>query len=156
MSGTLRDERRGTTRWDDADEREAARGMTDTAIFARYVTVMLRIGQADPESARVAIEARRDQVMSTLKDALRPGTTDSERMVALTELYLHATLEMLYLASRAEDRIVFAEAEMKAWAVARALDRAVDAALEGDRDTAVAAMMAAESVLGINLTSLEG
>ncbi len=128
--------------------------MSETAIFAKYVADMLRVGQADPEKARIAIQARGDQVMTGLRDALRPGAKDSERMIALIEMYMYTTLEMLYRAAISDDRIEFGEAEMKAWAVASALDRAADAVQEGDRDTAVAAMMAAETVLGIDLTSL--
>jgi hypothetical protein len=75
-------------------------------------------------------------------------------MVALIEMYMYTTLEMLFKAAVGDDRIEFGEAEMKAWAVAGALDRAADAVQAGDRDTAIAAMMAAEAVLGIDLTSL--
>ncbi len=130
------------------------RVVSETAIFARHVAAMLRVGQADPEKARVAIQARGDQVMAGLRDALRPGAKDSERMIALIEMYLYTTLEMLYRAGIGSDRLQFGEAEMKAWAVAGALDRAADAVQKGDRDTAVAAMMAAETVLGIDLASL--
>lgn len=134
-------------------EEVRGRGMSETAIFARYVAAMLRIGQADPDRARAAILARGDQVLAALRDALQPGARDSVRIVALIDMYLQTTLEMLYAASRSDDRLDFAEAEMKAWAVAGALDRAAQAAQSKDRDTVFAAMRAAESVLGINLSS---
>ncbi len=134
-------------------DRARGRGMSETAIFARYVAAMLRIGQADPDRARAAILARGDQVLAALRDALQPGARDSVRIVALIDMYLQTTLEMLYAASRSEDRLDFAEAEMKAWAVAGALDRAALAAQSKDRDTVFAAMRAAESVLGLNLAS---
>jgi len=128
--------------------------MSETAVFAKYVAAMLRMGQSDPDKARVAIQAQGDQVLAGLRHALRPSTRDSEKMVALIEMYLYTTLEMLVRATRSDDRIEFGEAEMKAWAVAGALDRAADAMLAEDRDTAVAAMVSAEAVLGIDLSSL--
>jgi hypothetical protein len=134
--------------------REARGGtrVSETAIFERYLESMLRICQVDADRARLLIRARGDQVMAALRDALQPGGRDSDRTIALIDLYLHTTLEMLYEAAQFEDRIGFAEAEMKAWAVVGALDRAADAVRAGDKDTMLAAMMAAESVLGINLS----
>lgn len=127
--------------------------MSETAVFTRYLESMLRVSQVNPEGARLAIRAREDQVMAALRDALRSGTRDSERTVALIDFYMHVTLQMLYDAAQIGDRLEFAEAEMKAWAVAGALDRAANAVEARDRDTVVAAMLAAESVLGINLSS---
>ncbi len=138
-------------------ERETERGiaaMSGAAVFTKYLESMLRVGQADPEKARLAIRAREDQVMAALRDALRAGSRDSQRTVALIDFYMHATLQMLYDAAQSTDRLEFAEAEMKAWTVAGALDRAADAVRDGDRDTMLAAITAAESVLGINLSTM--
>jgi len=127
--------------------------MGETAIFSECVAAMVRVGEVDPRRIRVAVQARSDQVAAALRDAMQPGTRYAKRLLALIDLYLQLTLEMLLDAARLGDRVDFAEAETKAWAVARALDRAAEALKAGDGDTVVAAMMAAESVLGIDITS---
>ncbi len=127
--------------------------MEETATFADCVATMLRLGEADPKRVSVAVRARGDQVAAALRDAMRPGTRYAQRLLALIDLYLQVTFEMLVDASRFGDRIDFAEAETKAWAVAGALDRAVEALRAGDGDTVLAAMMAAESLLGLDITS---
>ncbi len=125
----------------------------ETAIFSRCVASMLRTTQLDPQRVQVALRAQNDQVLAALRDALQPGASQAQRLLALVEVYMHATWEMLWQASRSPDRLEFAEAEIKAGAVARALDRAAEALKSGDDDMVVAAMMAAESVLGIHFTS---
>ncbi len=127
--------------------------MSDRAVFAESIYAMLRFAQADPERARVSLAARSDQVLAALRDSLQPGASDAQRIVALIDLYMQATFEMLFDAARTEDRIAFGEAEMKAWAVAGALDRGAEAAVNGDRETLFAAMRAAEAVLGLDLMS---
>jgi len=118
--------------------------------YAEWVSAMLRFAQADPEKVRIALSARGDQVRATLRDSLRPSAKDSERIVALVDLYMHATLKMLLLAARSEDRIVFAEAEMKAWAVAEALNQGTEAALAGDREALMASLGEVEAILRLN------
>jgi len=92
-------------------------------------------------------------VLAALRDSLLPSARDSQRIVALIDLYMQATFEMLFEAARSDDRIVFGEAEIKAWAVAGALDRGAEAALKGDRDALMASMRAAEAILGLDLMS---
>src|SRR6266511_5231892 len=129
-------------------------GMTSqNAVFVESVSAMLRFAQSDPEKARVALAARGDQVLAALRDSLLPAAKDSQRIVALIDLYMQATFEMLFEAARSDDRIVFGEAEIKAWAVAGALDRGAEGALKGDRDALMASMRAAEAILGLDLMS---
>jgi hypothetical protein len=126
---------------------------SQNAVFVESVSAMLRVAQSDPEKARVALAARGDQVLAALRDSLLPAAKDSQRIVALIDLYMQATFEMLFEAARSDDRIVFGEAEIKAWAVAGALDRGAEGALKGDRNALMASMRAAEAILGLDLMS---
>jgi hypothetical protein len=123
------------------------------AVFVESVSAMLRLAQSDPERARVAMVARGDQVLAALRDSMLPAAKDSERIVALIDLYVQATFEMLVEAARSDDRIEFGEAEIKAWAVAEALDRGAESAQIGDRDAMRASMRAAEAILGLDFMS---
>src|SRR5918994_2687347 len=126
------------------------RGMTNRGtVFADSVSAMLKLAQSDPEQARVALLARGDQVLAALRESLLPAAKESERVVALIDLYLQATFEMLFEAARSDDRIEFGEAEIKAWEVADVLDSGAEGARNGDRDALLASMRAAESILGI-------
>ncbi len=127
--------------------------MSQNAVFTESVSAMLRFAQAEPEKARIALAARGDQVLAALRDSLQPRAKDSQRIVALIDLYMQATFEMLFEAARAEDRLEFGEAEIKAWAVAGALDRGAEAALAGNREALMASMKAAEAILGLDLMS---
>jgi hypothetical protein len=118
-------------------------------VFADSVSAMLKLAQSDPEQARVALMARGDQVLAALRESLLPAAKESERVVALIDLYLQATFEMLFEAARSSDRIEFGEAEIKAWEVADVLDRGAEGAKNGDREALLASMRAAESILGI-------
>jgi hypothetical protein len=118
-------------------------------VFADSVSAMLKLAQSDPEQARVALMARGDQVLAALRESLLPAAKESERVVALIDLYLQATFELLFEAARSDDRIEFGEAEIKAWEVADVLDRGAEGARNGDRDALLASMRAAESILGI-------
>ena len=104
------------------------------AVFVESVSAMLKLAQSDPERARVALVARGDQVLAALRDSMLPEAKDSARIVALIDLYVQATFEMLLEAARSDDRIVFGEAEIKAWAVAEALDRGAEGARKRDRE----------------------
>jgi hypothetical protein len=66
---------------------------------------------------------------------------------------VQATFEMLLEAARSDDRIEFGEAEVKAWAVAEALDRGAEGARKGDRDAMTASMREAEAILGLDFMS---
>ena len=123
------------------------------AVFVGSVSAMLKLAQTDPERARVAMVARGDQVLAALRDSLLPAARESERIVALIDLYVQATFEMLVKAARSDDRIEFGEAEIKAWAVAEALDRGAEGAQIGDRDAMRASMRAAEAILGLDFMS---
>ena len=123
------------------------------AVFVESVSAMLKLAQTDPERARVAIVARGDQVLAALRDSLLPAARESERIVALIDLYVQATFEMLVKAARSDDRIEFGEAEIKAWAGAEALDRGAEGAQIGDRDAMRASMRAAEAILGLDFMS---
>lgn len=122
------------------------------AVFAESVSAMLKLAQSDPEQARVALVARGDQVLAALRDSTLPASKDSMRVVALIDLYVQATFEMLFEAARL-DRIEFGEAEFKAWAVAEALDRGAEAARNGDRDAMRGSMREAEGILGLDFMS---
>jgi hypothetical protein len=123
------------------------------AVFVESVSAMLKLAQSDPERARVALVARGDQVLAALRDSMMPAAKDSARIVALIDLYVQATFEMLLEAARSDDRIEFGEAEVKAWAVAEALDRGAEGARKRDRETMMASMRAAEAVLGLDFLS---
>jgi hypothetical protein len=123
------------------------------AVFVESVSAMLKLAQSDPERARVALVARGDQVLAGLRDSMLPAAKDSARIVALIDLYVQATFEMLLEAARSNDRIEFGEAEVKAWAVAEALDRGAEGARNRDRDTMMASMRAAETILGLDFMS---
>ncbi|HEX5903672.1 MAG TPA: hypothetical protein VF028_11270 [Actinomycetota bacterium] len=123
------------------------------AVFAESVSAMLRLAQCDPEQARVAIVARGDQVLAALRESTLPAAKDLQRIVALIDLYVQATFEMLFEAARSDDRIEFGEAEFKAWAVAEALDRGAEEARDGDRDAMTASMREAETILGLDFMS---
>src|SRR4249920_168932 len=123
------------------------------SVFVQSVSAMLKLAQSDPERARVALVARGDQVLAALRDSMLPAAKDSARIVALVDLYVQATFEMLLEAARSDDRIEFGEAEVKAWAVAEALDRGADGARKQDRDAMTAAMRAVEEILGLDFMS---
>ena len=123
------------------------------AVFVESVSAMMKLAQTDPERARVAMVARGDQVLAALRDSLLPAARESERIVALIDLYAQATFEMLVEAARSDDRIEFGEAEIKAWAVAEALDRGAEGAQIGDRQAMRASMRAAEAILGLDFMS---
>jgi hypothetical protein len=123
------------------------------AVFVESVSAMLKLAQTDPERARVAMVARGDQVLAALRDSMLPPATDSERIVALIDLYVQTTFEMLVEAARSDDRIEFGEAEIKAWAVAEALDRGAEGALKRDRGALINSMHAAEAILGLDFMS---
>ncbi len=123
------------------------------AVFVESVSAMLKLAQSDPERARVALVARGDQVLAALRNSMQPAAKDSVRIVALIDLYVQATFEMLLEAARSNDRIEFGEAEVKAWAVAEALDRGAEGARNRDRDAMMAAMRAAEAILGLDFMS---
>jgi hypothetical protein len=123
------------------------------AVFVKSVSAMLKLAQSDPERARVALVARGDQVLASLRDSMLPEAKDSARIVALIDLYVQATFEMLLEAARSDDRIEFGEAEVKAWAVAEALDRGADGARKHDRDAMTAAMRSVEEILGLDFMS---
>jgi hypothetical protein len=123
------------------------------AVFVESVSAMLKLAQSDPERARVALVARGDQVLAALRDSMLPEAKDSERIVALIDLYVQATFAMLLEAARSNDRIVFGEAEIKAWAVAEALDRGAEGARKRDRETMMTSMRVAEAILGLDFMS---
>jgi len=123
------------------------------AVFVESVSAMLKLAQSDPEKARVALVARGDQVLAALRDSMLPEAKDSERIVALIDLYVQATFAMLLEAARSNDRIVFGEAEIKAWAVAEALDRGAEGARKRDRETMMTSMRVAEAILGLDFMS---
>ena len=123
------------------------------AVFVESVSAMLKLAQTDPERARVALVARGDQVLAALRDSMLPDAKDSARIVALIDLYVQATFAMLLEAARSNDRIVFGEAEIKAWAVAEALDRGAEGARQRDRETMMTSMRVAEAILGLDFMS---
>jgi predicted ArsR family transcriptional regulator len=123
------------------------------AVFVESVSAMLKLAQSDPERARVALVARGDQVLAALRDSMQPEAKDSERIVALIDLYVQATFAMLLEAARSNDRIVFGEAEIKAWAVAEALDRGAEGARNRDREAMMTSMRTAEAILGLDFMS---
>jgi hypothetical protein len=123
------------------------------AVFVESVSAMLKLAQSDPERARVALVARGDQVLAALRDSMLPEAKDSARIVALIDLYVQATFAMLLEAARSNDRIVFGEAEIKAWAVAEALDRGAEGARKRDRETMLTSMRVAEAILGLDFMS---
>ena len=123
------------------------------AVFVESVSAMLKLAQSDPEKARVALVARGDQVLAALRDSMLPEAKDSERIVALIDLYVQATFAMLLEAARSNDRIEFGEAEIKAWAVAEALDRGAEGARNRDREAMTASMRTAEAILGLDFMS---
>jgi hypothetical protein len=123
------------------------------AVFVESVSAMLKLAQTDPERARVALVARGDQVLAALRDSMLPEAKDSARIVALIDLYVQATFAMLLEAARSNDRIVFGEAEIKAWAVAEALDRGAEGARKRDRETMLTSMRVAEAILGLDFMS---
>ena len=123
------------------------------ALFVESVVAMLGLAQSDPERGRVGLTARGDQVLAALRESLLPSARESQRVVALIDLYMQATFEMLFEAARSDDRIEFGEAEIKAWAVAETLDRGAEGARNGDRDALMASMRSAEAILGLDLLS---
>ena len=123
------------------------------AVFVESVSAMLKLAQSDPERARVALVARGDQVLAALRDSMLPEAKDSARIVALIDLYVQATFAMLLEAARSNDRIVFGEAEIKAWAVAEALDRGAEGARKRDRESMLTSMRVAEAILGLDFMS---
>ena len=123
------------------------------AVFVESVSAMLKLAQSDPEKARVALVARGDQVLAALRDSMLPEAKDSDRIVALIDLYVQATFAMLLEAARSNDRIEFGEAQIKAWAVAEALDRGAEGARNRDREAMTASMRADEAILGLDFMS---
>ncbi len=123
------------------------------AVFVQSVSAMLKLAQSDPERARVALVARGDQVLASLRDSMLPEAKDSARIVALIDLYVQATFEMLLEAAGSDDRIEFGEAEVKAWAVAEALDRGAEGARKRDLDAMTASMRVVEEILGLDFMS---
>jgi hypothetical protein len=123
------------------------------AVFVESVSAMLRLAQSDPERARVALVARGDQVLAALRDSMLPAAKDSERIVALIDLYVQTTFAMLLEAARSNDRIEFGEAEIKAWAGAEALDRGAEGARDRDRDAMMTSMREVEAILGLDFLS---
>jgi hypothetical protein len=123
------------------------------SVFVESVSDMLRLAQSDPERARVTLVARGDQVLAALRDSTLPAAKDSQRVVALIDLYVQTTLEMLFEAAGSDDRIEFGEAELKAWAVAEALDQGAEEVRKGDRGALVVSMRAAEEILGLDFMS---
>ena len=123
------------------------------AVFAESVSAMLKLAQSDPDRARVALVARGDQVLAALRDSMLPEAKDSERIVALIDLYVQATFAMLLEAARSNDRIEFGEAEIKAWAVAEALDRGAEGARNRDREAMTVSMRTVEAILGLDFMS---
>lgn len=123
------------------------------AVFVQSVSAMLKLAQSDPERARVALVARGDQVLASLRDSMLPEAKDSARIVALIDLYVQATFEMLLEAARSDDRIEFGEAEVKAWAMAEALDRGAEGARKRDLDAMTASMRVVEEILGLDFMS---
>jgi hypothetical protein len=123
------------------------------AVFVQSVSAMLKLAQSDPERAQVALVARGDQVLAALRDSTLPAAKDSQRIVALIDLYVQSTFEMLLEAARSDDRFEFAEAEVKAWAVAEELDRGAEGARKRDRDAMMASLRAAETILGLDFMS---
>ena len=123
------------------------------SVFAESVSAMLRLAQGDAEAARVALVARGDQVLAALRDSVLPEARDTQRIVALVDLYVQATFEMLFDAARSDDRLEFGEAEIKAWGVADALTQGAEAARRGDRGAVRASMRSAEAILGLDFMS---
>ena len=130
--------------------------MADRIAFADTVGEMARLAVGDPRASDAAVEAHAERVLARLSSALDDDATVGERIGALIEVFMHAALQQLVAAGRAEDRIEFAEAELSASSVAAAMDRAAEAAARGDLDTVSAAMTAAEAVLGADLRFLRG
>jgi hypothetical protein len=121
--------------------------------LARYASAMLRLSPVDPDLTRRAIEAYAGQAAASLDLVGRADTAYDDRMLALLDVYMYATLMLVDRASR-QDRIAFAEAEMKAWSVAGAFAGAAAALDAGDRDTVTAARIAIEAVLGEDVQGL--
>jgi hypothetical protein len=126
---------------------------TRDAVFVESVSAMVMLAQSDPEKARVGLEARGDQVLAALRESVLPAAKPPQRIAALINLYVQATFEMLFEAARSDDRIEFGEAEIKAWAVAEALDRGAEWARNGDRGAVMASMREAEAILGLDFMS---
>ena len=126
---------------------------TQDAVYVESVSSMVMLAQSDPEKARVGLVARGDQVLAALREATLPAAKDPQRIAALIDLYVQATFEMLFEAASSDDRIEFGEAELKAWAVAEALDRGTEGAVNGDRDAMMASMREAEAILGLDFMS---
>ena len=127
--------------------------MTRDAVYVESVSAMVILAQSDPEKARVGLVARGDQVLAALRESTLPTAKDPQRIAALIDLYVQATFEMLFEAARSGDRIEFGEAEVKAWAVAEALDRGTEGAVNGDRAAVRASMREAEAILGLDFIS---
>jgi hypothetical protein len=123
------------------------------AVFVESVSSMVMLAQSDPEKARVGLVARGDQVLAALRESTLPAAKDPQRIAALIDLYVQATFEMLFEAASSDDRIEFGEAEVKAWAVAEALDRGTQGAVNGDRAAMIASMREAEAILGLHFMS---
>jgi hypothetical protein len=126
---------------------------TQDAVYVESVSSMVMLAQSDPEKARVGLVARGDQVLAALRESTLPAAKDPQRIAALIDLYVQATFEMLFEAASSDDRIEFGEAELKAWAVAEALDRGTEGAVNGDRDAMMASMREAEAILGLDFMS---
>ena len=127
--------------------------MTRDTVYVESVSAMVILAQSDPEKARVGLVARGDQVLAALRESTLPAAKDPQRIAALIDLYVQATFEMLFEAARSPDRLEFGEAEVKAWAVAEALDRGTEGAVNGDRAAVRASMREAEAILGLDFIS---
>jgi hypothetical protein len=126
---------------------------TQDAVYVESVSSMVMLAQSDPEKARVGLVARGDQVLAALRESTLPAAKDPQRIAALIDLYVQATFEMLFEAASSDDRIEFGEAEVKAWAVAEALDRGTEGAVNGDRAAMMTSMREAEAILGLDFMS---
>ena len=126
---------------------------TQDAVYVESVSSMVMLAHSDPEKARVGLVARGDQVLAALRESTLPAAKDPQRIAALIDLYVQATFEMLFEAASSDDRIEFGEAEVKAWAVAEALDRGTEGAVNGDRAAMMTSMREAEAILGLDFMS---
>jgi hypothetical protein len=127
--------------------------MRGSTLYSNRLVDLVRLALGPPDAVGVAVRSRSDQVLARLGDALAAGRSPADRFEAIIDTYMLGALQILADAATG-DRIVLAEAEMTATAVAAAMDRTVDAAAAGDAETAVAAMAAAESLLDLDIADL--
>lgn len=127
--------------------------MDGSSAYSGRMWFLVSLATGDRPAVEAAVRSRADQVLARLGDALRPGASKAERIEALIETYMQGALQLLAEAAGG-DRLAFAEAEITAWSVAAAMDRAADAAETGDTDTVAAAMASAEALLELDLAAL--